>query len=300
MKKTLNSILVILFAINLKSQDSLKFISKIYVKDAFDNIDSVTIGTSYYGDNVYNPEFGELAIDTPFDSILEIRAGHNNGPWDFLEQDYILSKKIISRSEEINGKSGVPIRLFIYAKHQPITISWSEDFLDPRYFLGTYMTPDAHHAVVNPIDWWELNPVRYQCMNKFTSYIVELNSNAVQDFEYPYFVKRPVIGSDNITDSIFGVQITFEQHEMYSPCQLVSIIKDDLDKQSFTIYPNPVGDLFRFPENIEVLEIYGINGNLIKTFSKSGEYFVGDLIEGLYIMKGKVGKNWLTGKLIKS
>ena len=220
------------------SQDTIKFLSTIYVKDAIGNIDSVTIGSSYYANSVYNPEFGELALDTPFDSTLEVRAGHGD-LWAFLNKDYILSKKIISASERMEGKGGVPIRLFIYAKHQPVTISWSEEFLNPRDFLGTFMTPDAHHDVVNPIWWWEGNPVRFQCMNKFTSYTVALTSEAVLDFEFPYHVTRPVLGSENEVDTIYGVQITFAQHEMYSPCQLVSNIEEDIEHKRLSIYPNP-------------------------------------------------------------
>ena len=280
------------------SQDTIKFLSTIYVKDAIGNIDSVTIGTSYYANSVYNPEFGELALDTPFDSTLEVRAGHGD-LWAFLNKDYILSKKIISASERMEGKGGVPIRLFIYAKHQPVTISWSEEFLNPRDFLGTFMTPDAHHDVVNPIWWWEGNPVRFQCMNKFTSYTVALISEAVLDFEFPYHVTRPVLGSENEVDTIYGVQITFAQHEMYSPCQLVSNIEEDIEHKRLSIYPNPAQEYINFSSSIDLMELYNLEGKLLKKMDENGEYFIGDLQQGVYIIRGKINNNWYSGKLIK-
>lgn len=280
------------------SQDTIKFLSTIYVKDAIGNIDSVTIGTSFYANSVYNPEFGELALDTPFDSTLEVRAGHGD-LWAFLNKDYILSKKIISASERMEGKGGVPIRLFIYAKHQPVTISWSEEFLNPRDFLGTFMTPDAHHDVVNPIWWWEGNPVRFQCMNKFTSYTVALTSEAVLDFEFPYHVTRPVLGSENEVDTIYGVQITFAQHEMYSPCQLVSNIEEDIEHKRLSIYPNPAHEYINFSSSIDLMELYNLEGKLLKKMDESGEYFIGDLQQGVYIIRGKINNNWYSGKLIK-
>ncbi|HMT72347.1 MAG TPA: T9SS type A sorting domain-containing protein [Saprospiraceae bacterium] len=280
------------------SQDTIKFLSTIYVKDAIGNIDSVTIGSSYYANSVYNPEFGELALDTPFDSTLEVRAGHGD-LWAFLNKDYILSKKIISASERMEGKGGVPIRLFIYAKHQPVTISWSEEFLNPRDFLGTFMTPDAHHDVVNPIWWWEGNPVRFQCMNKFTSYTVALTSEAVLDFEFPYHVTRPVLGSENEVDTIYGVQITFAQHEMYSPCQLVSNIEEDIEHKRLSIYPNPAHEYINFSSSIDLMELYNLEGKLLKKMDESGEYFIGDLQQGVYIIRGKINSNWYSGKLIK-
>lgn len=284
---------------SLDAQDSLKFISTVYVKDAIGNIDSVIIGTSYYGDNVYNPEFGELALTTPFDSILEVRAGHSASTWDFFESGYILSKKIISSSEELSGKSGVGIRLFIYSKHQPVTISWSEDFLDPRYFLGTYMTPDANMANVNPIFYWETFPVRFQCMNKFTSYTVELTSQAVPEFEFPYFVVRPVLGSINGIDTIYGVQIVFEQHEMYSPCQLVSGVEEDLERRTLKVYPNPAFNYIRLSGNMEKVQIFDLSGRWIKDIPGDEDFYIGDLQAGLYVLKSRVGNKWFSGRLVK-
>ena len=130
------------------SQDTLKFLSTIYVKDAIGNIDSVTIGTSYYSNSVYNPEFGELALETPFDSILEVRAGHA-GLWDYLESNYVLSKKIISGSHTKIGKLGYPIKLFINAKYQPVTIIFLVDF--HRYFLVLYYSSHYSPSSSQPI-----------------------------------------------------------------------------------------------------------------------------------------------------
>ncbi len=296
-------IIIFSFAVSthLISQDSLKFISTVYVKDALGNIDSVIIGTSFYAGFYFNPQFGEIDLKTPFDSLLEIRAGHVDGPWDFLNENYILSKKIISGSERIEGKSGVPIRLFIHAKYQPVTISWAKDFLDKKYFLGTYMTPDANMATVNPIFYWETFPVRFQCMNKFTEYTVELTQRAVPEFEYPYHILRKIEGSTNSVDSIFGVQIVFEQHEMYSPCQLVSTVKEEKKFSTLNIWPNPVMDYLQISNNITQLEIYNLEGQLIRTIKDKAEFFVGDFGVGLYLLRAKsIDGVLLTGKFIKN
>ncbi len=280
------------------SQDTIKFLSTIYVKDAIGNIDSVTIGTSYYSNSVYNPEFGELALETPFDSILEVRAGHA-GLWDYLERNYVLSKKIISGSHTKIGKLGYPIKLFINAKYHPVTISWSDEFLKSEDFIGSIMTPDLHHELVLPQEWWEGNPVRFQCMNKFTSYTVTLTSEAVPDFESPYYVTRSVLGSKNQVDTIYGVQINFSLPDMELPCHLVSTIEAEKGHARLSIYPNPAHEYISFSFTIDLLELYNLEGKLLKKIDERGEYFIGDLQQGVYIIRGKINNNWYSGKLIK-
>lgn len=298
MKNTL-IVLNFLFFSSLVAQDSLKFISTVYVKDAIGNIDSVVIGTSYYANNVYNPNFGELKLTTPFDSILDVRSGHSASTWDFFEPDYNLSKKTISSSEELSGKSGVGIRIFIYAKYQPVTISWSDEFLDPKYFLGTYITPDANMGNVNPITYWETFPIRFQCMNKFTSYMVELKSQAVPEFEFPYFVVRSVLGSPNSTDSIYGVEIFFEQHEMYSPCQLVSGVEENLEQRTVDVYPNPAFNYIRLSENLDKVDIFDLSGRWVRDIPGGEDFYIGDLQAGVYVLKSRVSDKWLSGRLVK-
>ncbi len=285
----------------LLSQDSIKFVTTIFVKDAIGNIDSVIVGTSFYANNILNSNFGEVDLQSPYDSLLEIRAGHSDGPWDFLDSDYILSRKIISRSEREEGKGGVGIRLFIYAKYQPITISWSKDFLDSQYFLGTFITSDAHYAVVSP-DVWMMNPIRFQCMNKFTDYTIELTSKATPEFEFPFYVMKKIEGSSNPLDSILGVEIVFSQSEIYSPCRLISnIIEEKHINNSLFVRPNPVIDFLQMEESIIRIEIFNINGQLIRIIDGTEEIYVGDLKNGLYIIKGKNRNgNILIGNFIKS
>lgn len=299
--KLMRLFLLHLFFINytcLIAQDSLNFISRIYVKDALGNIDSVTIGTSSFANNTFNPSFGELAITSPFDSILEVRAGHTEAIWDFEEPNYILSKKIISRSEDANEKRGGSIRLFIRAKHQPVTITWSQNFLD-SYFEGTYITTDVNMFNVNPALYMQTFPLRFQCMNKFTNYTVELTSKAVLFFESPYRILRPVAGSANARDTIYGVQIVFEKNQVNSPCKLISATDEEKYPKTLYVYPNPASDFIQLSEILDSIEIYDSKGSLIKVLPGITNIPIADFSAGVYLLKGKKDNNYFRGKFFK-
>lgn len=75
---------------------------------------------------------------------------------------------------------------------------------------------------------------------------------------------------------------------------------NDLEKNQFKIYPNPVKEYFTIDTNdqIEQVEIYSTSGKLLKTV-KSKKINISDLAKGNYLVKIKTDKEIITQKIIK-
>lgn len=60
-----------------------------------------------------------------------------------------------------------------------------------------------------------------------------------------------------------------------------------LNGKSISLYPNPVKGVFQLQTEIEVnkLEIYSLQGQLVKSFPNQNLYYVSDLAKGMYLVK---------------
>ncbi|EDP69838.1 CHU large protein; uncharacterized [Flavobacteriales bacterium ALC-1] len=83
--------------------------------------------------------------------------------------------------------------------------------------------------------------------------------------------------------------------------EVLSIDEYD-DLNNYKIYPNPAFSHFKIDGNlsIEQVEVYTLNGKLVKRFSKNSiSYFINNLESGLYFVKISTNKGSITKKLIK-
>lgn len=74
------------------------------------------------------------------------------------------------------------------------------------------------------------------------------------------------------------------------------------NNSNLRVVPNPVSNNFQLTEseNVESIQIYNINGALIKTFNVSSSYDISDLADGVYFAKINTYTNSKTVKIIKS
>ena len=111
-----------------------EFRMPLFVEDAFGHRDSVMIGydtTLALQPADLDPSRGEIAINTPFDSTFEVRVrreGSNVASTPF-------SKTVITSFEGncINGGGAGAIKVYIYSKNYPVTISWDRHLLNQPY-----------------------------------------------------------------------------------------------------------------------------------------------------------------------
>ncbi|MEI6409779.1 MAG: T9SS type A sorting domain-containing protein [Bacteroidota bacterium] len=117
-----NVISLFLYTCALSAQVTPMFEMPLYFEDAVGNKDTVTIGydttsSSYH----WNQQFGEHAINLPFDSIFEVRVSHSD-LWPVE-----TGKKAIAGWElDVNQYCGgaAPVKLFVHARHFPLTIRY--------------------------------------------------------------------------------------------------------------------------------------------------------------------------------
>jgi hypothetical protein len=74
---------------------------------------------------------------------------------------------------------------------------------------------------------------------------------------------------------------------------------NNLKNTNLFVYPNPATTKVNIPSNIESLDIYSINGNLVlKEFSPSNSIDISFLTQGVYMLKAKSGGAISTTRLI--
>ena len=70
---------------------------------------------------------------------------------------------------------------------------------------------------------------------------------------------------------------------------------------SFKMYPNPSNSFFELSGDsaIEKIEVYSMQGQIVKTFKNEKQYNVSDLSNGIYLLKIKAENGFASKTLIK-
>lgn len=82
-------------------------------------------------------------------------------------------------------------------------------------------------------------------------------------------------------------------NDIYDPeCDVLST--SEVNKKNFRVYPNPVKNTLFFSEDLQNIEVYSIDGKLLKRSAKGNRIDIPELLKGIYILKATD----LTGNLI--
>ncbi|WP_166461196.1 T9SS type A sorting domain-containing protein [Flavicella sediminum] len=76
---------------------------------------------------------------------------------------------------------------------------------------------------------------------------------------------------------------------------------DQISTEKNSLYPNPVTSAFQLSSNetIESVQIFGINGSLLKTFKAAASYDISDLASGVYFVSSNSDNGTKTVKIVK-
>ncbi|MBK7342307.1 MAG: T9SS type A sorting domain-containing protein [Saprospiraceae bacterium] len=293
----------VFFSISIQAQKVAMFETTFYFEDAVGNMDSIRVGHDTAANYSYNPEFGESFINTPFDSVFEVRASHReNFPGispNTKPEDFFLSKKIIGYSEvgphPVHGCiSGDPIIFTIYAKYPPVTVTWdSMEFIQSYCLVGSYLSDNFLSETLN--EWWTFPELveEYTCLADTGNKLIEFEGK--WDFPYTLF-PYPVSGSNGI-DTIHSVMYTPMSFYQFTPCQSWWVGTKNPEIHFINLWcPNPVqGDLRRIDQNSGDWQVVSLLGQVIleghgSTISMAGlptgSYVVVTLLEnGIGIQK---------------
>lgn len=287
------------------AQETAFFETTIYFEDAIGNTDSLIVGHDEKANHMYNPEFGEMDIVEPWDSVFEVRAAHHLD-WHFNgHENILLSKKVIG-NDEGEGELNVDclyrseaIIFFINSINYPITISWKiEDFNSSICRNRSHITLDAS-PWYNEF-WYEFmeQDKDYSCIAERDSFIL---SSLYLDNGFEITIMDEIEGSG--IQEIHGILLSFRyQYATDTPCSaVVSVNNLNSQQEEINIFPNPSEDLIYIDSNVyDNWMIINQDSKLIKK-GTSQTINVGEFQSGIYYLSlfDKQGRLLQTKKIVK-
>ncbi len=239
MKWTILLLLLPLFGV---SQKTAFFETTIYFEDAIGNKDSLVVGHDENANSDYNPDFGEIHITAPWDSVFEVRGTHFFD-WYSIDDNLLLSKKIIGSGERgiTQGYDclsfNTPIVIFANVKNLPLKISWDQGAFSSSFCRNrSTITP---HVLPMITEYW------YDSLEENIDYCCMAESNSV---DFYTFRVNDGFGfhlidqiENNTVDTMMALLLNFRfQNASDSPCTAV-VSTDEIDSSSsdIDIFPNP-------------------------------------------------------------
>lgn len=270
------------YGLLLTAQSTPRFQMPLYFEDAVGNRDTIVVGYDANGSfDTLNPQFGEYAISTPFDSIFEVRAAHA------IDPPHTLSKKIISHYEGGGGDTcfaSAGVEIFIQAKYLPITISYDTTLVNSSFcHRNMILSPDMYIFLFQY--WWDAR--EYYCMSH-TAMVVDTFTH-------------PGVTTGGWLSRSFEVegQGLKELPGYYWVVKYIGICQNQVstaapvgERPALTLAPNPANDVLQvnwptpFSGQLEVVSATGGRGVLHQSVrqSVSTEISVAQLPAGLYFL----------------
>lgn len=121
---------------------------------------------------------------------------------------------------------------------------------------------------------------------------IEINGNIIRLTKLPNseeIIEVEITGNDGDND----IKTTFRFYREGGTTGIKSI-----QQSNIRVYPNPAIENLNFSELIDG-EIYSLSGKLIRSFAQKNQVFVGDLNQGMYLLKIKIGDSIFSSKFIK-
>jgi hypothetical protein len=258
------------------------FISRIYFEDSLHHKDSIEIGYDPSANDLFNPGFGEIAMNEPFDSVFEVRAAHSLD-WRSREDECTLSKRIFSSTEiwldhKIHPTPcfiGNPVIFFIKAKYWPVKISWNNLVFENTADVcsaSSFILADYNYHLINPFAWLNSINKRSACMRTQKSFEINLDSMfSISNYPMEYTFKTARKNAQSKLEEIAGVELFYEGSDTLSPCRIVDtdevFYKDKKGSRVIKFYPNPATDAIQLSwdteHNLSRIHIWNATGKLV-------------------------------------
>lgn len=271
--------------ITLFSQLTPQFVTTIWVEDALGNRDSIEVGYDTTATSGIDIEFGELQINSPFDSILDLRV------YDFFDRRRTHTKKTIGATGNYNNShclsSGDKI-LVIWAKYQPITFSWSKEiFSSNECHNGSLFSNHYADLTATPYPWNEHTEERNFCMADTSFFTIYSNLDSAK-FDRQTFVAEQVegLGTQQLATFRHYTRAIFA----YTPaCNGIILETNDVKiEKQVSIYPNPATDLLQITSRGFTPKqswVYDLSGKQIAEYDTATNIDVSLLTKGVYFLQ---------------
>ena len=292
---------ILLLPTAINAQESAFFETSFWFKDASGNQDSITVGHDIEANYYNNPQFGELDINVPWDSIFEIRAVHYLA-WNLMDDSLILSKKIVARNEQGLDPEynclwfNEGIVFFVHSIHLPITVYWvRSDFENSFCRNRSTLTPNLFPTIIP--DWYlDLEAdVDYVCLAERDSFIVTSFNKG-----FSFYLIDSIEGGTIDTMNALYFDSEF-QGQYDSPCTSTVSVGYTEPNQIIQLYPNPTENFINIKggEHMD-WQVIDVMGKNVK-HGKSDKIDISDCGVGLYFINlfDQRGILIYTGKVLK-
>jgi Secretion system C-terminal sorting domain len=285
-------LLLLLFNWTMFGQMQVPFWSMpLYFEDAVGHKDTVVLGFDTTANYVFNPQFGEVALTNPFDSIFEVRATHQ------YQSDF-FSKLIINDGETHWGSpfwdGCVSSRMYIaiHAIHQPVIMTWDPFLLvsSDHCREATWVTSDQGADLITTGNWLAIWPnARYACLVDSARAVFDLTIGNGLDFVQ---MKRPVTVEGTGTKLVPVLQFNVESEILtFSPCRegcCPIAIQEAYQMPQVILSPNPATEYLNLSlmhesqlDHIEILSPSGVH--VMKSHSSQAD--ISHLAAGIYYVR---------------
>ena len=293
-------------------QETAFFELPLYFEDAAGNKDTIIIGYDEripYNSTEINESFGEILIDTPFDSIFEVRAYND----DFSSNQKKLSKKIITWPEKIINEDSVTCyssggtKILFNAIHLPVKMYYDRDILNSRCVPEAAFLWNTAEIQLIGVELSSLPETDYQCMFSADTLVLDPRELVERNEEvgiFNYLEDIEIEGGDIVQVQGYLIELNAFSYFNTLPYGATSIIKwtpceevnyvglEDIPNnvnQELFLYPNPANDfvyLNHFSgENLH-LQLYDFSGKqIINERLTQNKINLQSLSAGLYLYR---------------
>ena len=266
------------------AQQTAMFEANFIFEDAIGNKDSIIIGYDTLANATFNPQFGEVEVDSDegFNPVFDLQGNHDSNYYSNI------IKKRISPTTKYFPLSGCykvfTETIYFTAKNFPVTISWDSLYFQDWCHAIAYITPLNILTMENQ-DWGEIAPdYLWACLKYNSKYVLTEAIADDQEWEINYDY---AILNDGSKGKVYGVQIWFRDFGFYECYKSVS--NNDIRKtEKIIITPNPTSDYIRI-SNISLsrdsrVSILDISGRVVKTNIENERIDVTHLPKGMYFL----------------
>jgi hypothetical protein len=258
----------------------------LYFEDSVGNRDSLVLGSDPSASSQdIDPQFGEVELSSPFDSVFEVRAVH------FLDDNLKTLKTIIVQSDTIiNCVKSLGAIILVQTKFPPVKINY-DNILFPDNACGNIiLTRDWDIFFLE--EWWDI--CKYHCMSDSSDYL--------EDFADPeppfnqcwnYLKKEKEVQGQGLKELPGLFLATFYGP---GPCNDPTFLHTDQspDTDGGALYPNPCGEYFMletaFSESIARLIVVNVAGEIMSCPTETSLHKVrvdaSGLQPGMYFVLG--------------
>ncbi|NUQ26119.1 MAG: T9SS type A sorting domain-containing protein [Saprospiraceae bacterium] len=250
----------------LQAQPTPYFEMTLYFEDTVGNRDTIIFGYDIDASSDIDPEWGEVELTTPFDSVFEVRIGNANFPY----SNKLASKIINSTSIAQNCYYGSGAYLYFHVIHQPVKIWWDKSqLLNDECFSGAFIINHITDVLAGPFSPDEIPPIHY-CMAVLDTVYFELTEEALTPDQIRIYINKDVEGLGVI--SIPGLRFEIGPYWAYTPCYWVTDTESPKNSNQIAIYPNPANGYFKLSDLsgggvLGPLFIYDSMGRMVKYFT---------------------------------